>query len=286
MHRQRNPGSGDDIPVSYITVPPAAAGKMIAMELARFPGLPVPRRANITDVIELACGICPDTRVTMIIVGELHNLDMGTRAGAGASGTLKYFSGRLPATVAYSGIGPGRGALLAGPRGDQVAGRLTLIPAGAFTPGQEWPAHPGESRHPGPAASRRSPSAAGGGWPATRTCGRLPRRAGLCSPGLSNARPTLCHALERHGIQARPCPGCHPAGMSGYSPPATAQGPEPAPLPAPAAPVAGKAPASFPARPPAASRTTPKTPPEILPPWFRVKARWHDDRCQPAHLVP
>lgn len=38
----------------------------------------------------------------------------------------------------YSGIGPDRGALLAGPRGDQVAGRFTLIPASAFTPGREW----------------------------------------------------------------------------------------------------------------------------------------------------
>jgi hypothetical protein len=93
MHRQRNPGSRNDIPVIYITVPPAATGKMIAMELARFLGLPVPRRANITDVIESVCGICLDTRVTMIIVDELHNLDMSTRAGAEASDTLKYFSG-------------------------------------------------------------------------------------------------------------------------------------------------------------------------------------------------
>ena len=52
MHRHRNPHSRDDIPVIYITVPPAATGKMIATELARFLGLPVPRRANITDVIE------------------------------------------------------------------------------------------------------------------------------------------------------------------------------------------------------------------------------------------
>jgi hypothetical protein len=111
---------------------------MIAMELARFFGLPVPRRANITDVIESVCGICLDTRVTMIIVDELHNLDMGTRAGAEASDTLKYFSERLPVTFVYAGIGLDRGALLAGPRGDQVAGRFTLILTGAFTPGQEW----------------------------------------------------------------------------------------------------------------------------------------------------
>jgi TniB protein len=139
-HRHRNPGPGsrDDIPVIYITVPPAATGKMIAMEIARFLGTPVPRRANITDVIEQVCGICLDTRVNMIIVDELHNLDMTTRAGAEASDTLKYFSERLPSTFVYSGIGLDRGALLAGPRGDQVAGRFTLIPASAFTPGREW----------------------------------------------------------------------------------------------------------------------------------------------------
>jgi hypothetical protein len=137
-HRNPGPGSRDDIPVIYITVPPAATGKMIAMEIARFLGLPVPRRANITDVIEQVCGICLDTRVSMIIVDELHNLDMTTRAGAEASDTLKYFSERLPSTFVYSGIGLDRGALLAGPRGDQVAGRFTLIPASAFTPGREW----------------------------------------------------------------------------------------------------------------------------------------------------
>jgi hypothetical protein len=71
-------------------------------------------------------------------VDELHNLDMTTRAGAEASDTLKYFSERLPSTFVYSGIGLDRGALLAGPRGDQVAGRFTLIPASAFTPGREW----------------------------------------------------------------------------------------------------------------------------------------------------
>lgn len=69
---------------------------MIAMELARFLGLPVPQRANVTDVIGSVCGICLDTRVTMIIVDELHNLDMSTRAGAEASDTLKYFSGGCP----------------------------------------------------------------------------------------------------------------------------------------------------------------------------------------------
>src|ERR1700751_2141962 len=53
---------------------------------------------------------------------------------------MKYFSERLPVTFVYAGIGLDRGALLAGPRGDQVAGRFTLIPTSPFTPGQEWAA--------------------------------------------------------------------------------------------------------------------------------------------------
>lgn len=36
IHRQRYPRSGNDIPVLYITVPPAATAKMIAIEFARF----------------------------------------------------------------------------------------------------------------------------------------------------------------------------------------------------------------------------------------------------------
>src|SRR5260221_11758849 len=110
MHRRRHPHSRDDIPVIYITVPPAATGKMIAMELARFLGLPVPRRANITDVIESVCGICLDTRVAKIIVDQLHNLDNATRSGAQASDTLKNFSERRPLTLAVAGLGLEPGA--------------------------------------------------------------------------------------------------------------------------------------------------------------------------------
>jgi hypothetical protein len=92
--------------------------------------------------------------------------------------------------------------------------------------------------------------------------------------GIGNARSTLYHALDRHGIQAHPCPGCHPASMSGYAPLAAPRGPWPAPLPVPAAPVAGEALASFLGRLAAANRTTPGAVLDILPPWFRVKARW------------
>jgi hypothetical protein len=48
---------------------------MIAAEFARYLGLPVTRRANITDIIEAVCGVCTDTRTSVICV-EIHNLNI------------------------------------------------------------------------------------------------------------------------------------------------------------------------------------------------------------------
>jgi hypothetical protein len=41
---------------------------MIAMEFARFFGLPLSRRANITDIADAVCGVSMDARVTLVAV--------------------------------------------------------------------------------------------------------------------------------------------------------------------------------------------------------------------------
>ncbi len=140
IHRRRHPRSTGDIPVVYITVPPAATPRMIAMEFARFFGLPVSRRSNITDVLEAVCGVGLDTRVTLVAVDELHNLNTTTRAGAEASDTLKYFSERIPATFVYAGINLQRTGLLSGTRGEQIAGRFGMIRTSAFCQDEQWTA--------------------------------------------------------------------------------------------------------------------------------------------------
>ena len=138
MHNRRHPHAAGHIPVVYITAPPAATPKMIAIEFARFLGLPVTRRANITDVLESVCGVCLRAGTTAILVDEIHNLNLGTRYGAEASDTLKYFAERLPATFVYVGINVERVGLLNGTRGEQIAGRFSMIRAGAFGRGQQW----------------------------------------------------------------------------------------------------------------------------------------------------
>jgi hypothetical protein len=140
IHRRRHPRSPGDIPVIYITVPPAATPKMIAMEFARFLGLPLSRRANITDIADAVCGVSQDARVTLVAVDELHNLNTATRAGAEASDTLKYFTERIPATFIYAGISLERAGLLSGTRGEQIAGRFGIVRTGPFGQDPQWTA--------------------------------------------------------------------------------------------------------------------------------------------------
>ncbi len=135
--QRRHPGS-DRIPVVYVTVPPAATPRMLAVEFARFLGIPVLTRANITDVIEAVCGVMIDMRTTVVCVDEIHNLKLATRNGAEVSDTLKYFSERIPATFVYAGINVEREGLFTGTRGQQIAGRFTMIPAVPFPYAPEW----------------------------------------------------------------------------------------------------------------------------------------------------
>lgn len=140
IHRQRHPRSPGDIPVIYITTPPAATSRMMAVELARFLGLPVTVRANITDVIDAVCGVCLDAHTGLICVDEIHNISLTTRYGAETSDTLKYFAERIPATFVYAGIDVEREGLLSGTRGQQIAGRFSMIRTGPFPRGVEWTA--------------------------------------------------------------------------------------------------------------------------------------------------
>nr|WP_253195609.1 TniB family NTP-binding protein [Streptomyces sp. JHA26] len=138
LDRARHPNAGDRIPVLYITVPPAATARMVAAEFARFLGLPVRPRSNMTDIIEAVVGICTDTRTGLVLVDEIHNISQRPQAGAEVSDTLKYFSERIPATFVYAGIDLQTSELLVGTRGAQIAGRFTLVPTGPFPYGDEW----------------------------------------------------------------------------------------------------------------------------------------------------
>jgi Bacterial TniB protein len=130
--RKCHPHDKHRLPVLYVTVPPAATARMLAVEFARFLGLHFTGRANITDIVDAVCATAARTRVELVCVDELHNLNLATRTGAEVSDQLKYFAERLPATFVYAGIDVEAQGLFAGVRGRQIAGRFTVIPATAF----------------------------------------------------------------------------------------------------------------------------------------------------------
>ncbi|MCW2690381.1 MAG: uncharacterized protein JWR37_5271 [Mycobacterium sp.] len=133
--RKRYPADRHRLPVLYVTVPPAATPRMLAVKFARFLGLEFTGRANITDIVDAVCATAAHTRVELVCVDELHNLNLATRAGAEVSDQLKYFVERLPATFVYAGIDVEAQGLFAGVRGRQIAGRFTVIPAPPFAYG-------------------------------------------------------------------------------------------------------------------------------------------------------
>src|SRR5258705_418098 len=133
--RRRFPDDGDRLPVIYVTVPPAATPRMLAVEFARFLGLEFPARANVTDITDAVCSVAAHTRVDLVLVDEIHNISLATRAGAEVSDQLKYFAERLPATFIYAGVEVVAQGLFAGARGRQIAGRFTVVAAVPFAHG-------------------------------------------------------------------------------------------------------------------------------------------------------
>ena len=140
MVRERYPGTGR-IPVVYVTTPPKGSPRKLAMEFARFLGLPPVRRGqNTTDIADAVCQVLIDARVDLVLVDEIHNLNLATSAGEDMSDHLKYFTEHLPATFVYVGIDVERSGLFTGVRGKQIAGRCVLINTGPFPFKQEWAA--------------------------------------------------------------------------------------------------------------------------------------------------
>jgi hypothetical protein len=138
MVRQRYPGQ-DRIPVVYVTTPPKGSPRKLAAEFARFLGLPpIKPRFNVTDIADVVCQVLIEARCDLVLVDEIHNLNLATAAGEDMSDHLKYFTEHLPATFVYAGINVERSGLFTGVRGKQIAGRCVLVKTGPFPYQGEW----------------------------------------------------------------------------------------------------------------------------------------------------
>ena len=139
MVRERYPGHATGSRSSTSPRPPKGSPRKLAMEFARFLGLPpVGRGHNTTDIADAVCQVLIDARTDLVLVDEIHNLNLATSAGEDLSDHLKYFTEHLPATFVYAGIDVERSGLFTGVRGRQIAGRCVLITTGPFPCHAEW----------------------------------------------------------------------------------------------------------------------------------------------------
>ncbi|MEV7190702.1 TniB family NTP-binding protein [Streptomyces sp. NPDC093510] len=136
--RQRYPDS-DRIPVVYLTAPPKGSPRKLAIEFARFLGLPsVSARHNTIDITNVVCQVMIEACTDLVLVDEIHLLNHGTTAGEDLSDHLKYFTEHLPATFVYAGIDVEQSGVFTGIRGRQMGGRCVLVRTGPFPRSAEW----------------------------------------------------------------------------------------------------------------------------------------------------
>jgi hypothetical protein len=86
--------------------------------------VPVHRGQNQADITNAVCDVLARLVVDLVLVDEIHNLNLATRAGADASDQLKYLAERFPATFIYAGVNTEGSGLFAGTRGQQIASRF------------------------------------------------------------------------------------------------------------------------------------------------------------------
>lgn len=135
--RMKYPGQ-ERIPVVYITTPPKGSPRKLASEFANFLGLPQRPRQNVTDIADAVCHVLTDARTDLVIVDEIHNLNLATSAGEDMSDHLKYFAEHMPATFVYAGIEVESSGLFTGLRGRQLSARSVLKSTGPFPYAEEF----------------------------------------------------------------------------------------------------------------------------------------------------
>jgi hypothetical protein len=130
--QRRAPRGDGRIPVVYIIVPPDATPKVLAIEIAAFLGLPFSSHDSQHVISQSVAGVLRKVGCSLILVDEVHRLDLRTRHGAAASDQLKYFFDSVSATFIYSGLDLAENGMFTGMRGRQIAGRFISLTTSAF----------------------------------------------------------------------------------------------------------------------------------------------------------
>jgi hypothetical protein len=117
-----------------------------ASEFAHFLGLPDKPRYNTNDIVtndiaDAVCQVLTQARTDLVIVDEIHNLNLATAAGDDMSDHLKFFTEHMPAAFVYAGINvddPDCSPGCAASRSRPAPSWCTPAPLNTATNGAHW----------------------------------------------------------------------------------------------------------------------------------------------------
>ncbi|MFC6356606.1 TniB family NTP-binding protein [Luethyella okanaganae] len=126
-------GAAGMLPVIYVTVPPACGPKDMLVQFADFLGLPHGHRISRTEMMSSVAAVMRTVRTELVIVDEIHNLNLSRQQSMETSDALKQLSEQCAATFVYAGINVDQSGLFTGLRGQQIAGRFDTHHVTRFT---------------------------------------------------------------------------------------------------------------------------------------------------------
>ncbi|WP_061016118.1 TniB family NTP-binding protein [Microbacterium sp. CCH5-D1] len=129
-HASAAPGK---IPVMYVMVPSQCSAKGLMEEFARFFGLPIPGRATYGHLLDMIANAVRRCSTELILVDDIHHLDLRYRQNIEASDMLKQLSERCGGTFVYAGVDVEDTGLLSGSREGQIRKRFELHSARPFS---------------------------------------------------------------------------------------------------------------------------------------------------------
>ncbi|HJB64516.1 MAG TPA: ATP-binding protein [Candidatus Microbacterium pullistercoris] len=176
--RRRNTGhpaaAKGNLPVVYVAVPAQCSAKALMCEFARFLGLPALERRTYGVLLDMVANALRRCSTELILVDDIHHLDLRYRQNIEASDMLKQLSERCGGTFVYAGIDVEETGLLSGTREGQIRKRFEVHTAEPYRISDEdgradWgrpsardrrlavPPQPDQGRHPGGSVGPASP---------------------------------------------------------------------------------------------------------------------------------
>lgn len=129
----KHPSAGrGKIPVVYVAVPAQCSAKALMHEFARFLGLPVLNRMTYGDLLDMVANALRRCSTELVLIDDVHHLDLKYRQNIEASDMLKQLSERCGGTFVYAGIAVETTGLLDGERGGQIGKRFEIHVAVPF----------------------------------------------------------------------------------------------------------------------------------------------------------